>query len=304
MNLEVKELLLDTLQKYGISKARASREMGYSDSMVSLYTTGAYKGNIEELEKNIQQWCNRQIKAHSRKKIPIVETASVKTILNAISMAHTEHDIALVVADAGSSKTTSAKLYTDRNETTVVYVPVVAGMNRKMLVLEIAKQLGVETVRVPLNVLIQQTAQALADRDSLVILDEADYLKADALEFCRRLVYDLGESGLVLMGLPRLRAMIQNLRNDHRQLESRIGINVQLEGLTKADATLIAREVWPDCDMEIINTLFAISKSDVRQFVKLIERAQNTMVLNQLDKPTVEVVEMASTLVLRRRGDK
>ena len=219
-------------------------------------------------------------------------------------MAHTEHDIALVVADAGSSKTTSARLYADRNETTVVYVPVVAGMNRKMLVLEIAKQLGVETVRVPLNVLIQQTAQALADRDSLVILDEADYLKADALEFCRRLVYDLGESGLVLMGLPRLRAMIQNLRNDHRQLESRIGINVHLEGLTKADATLIAREVWPDCDMEIINTLFSISKSDVRQFVKLIERAQNTMVLNKLEKPTVEVIEMASTLVLRRRGEK
>ncbi len=304
MNQSVKELLQETLEKYGISRARAGREMGYSSSIVSAYMTGNYSGDVVKLEKNIQQWCNRQIKAHSRKKIPIVETTAVKTILNAISMAHTEHDIALIVADAGASKTTSAKLYADRNETTVVYIPVVAGMNRKMLVTEIARQLGVETMRVPLNVLIQQTAQALADRDSLVILDEADYLKADALEFCRRLVYDLGESGLVLMGLPRLRAMIQNLRNDHRQLESRIGINVHLEGLTKADATLIAREVWPDCDMEIINTLFAISKSDVRQFVKLIERAQNTMVLNKLEKPTVEVVEMASTLVLRRRGDK
>lgn len=304
MNLDVKELLLDTLHKYHISQARACREIGRSPAVISQYLTSGYAGDEKKLEGLIEQWCNRQIKAHSRKKIPVVETAAVKTILNAISMAHTEHDIALVVADAGSSKTTSARLYADRNETTVVYVPVVAGMNRKMLVLEIAKQLGVETVRVPLNVLIQTTAQALADRDSLVILDEADYLKADALEFCRRLVYDLGESGLVLMGLPRLRAMIQNLRNDHRQLESRIGINVHLEGLTKADATLIAREVWPDCDMEIINTLFSISKSDVRQFVKLIERAQNTMVLNQLEKPTVEVIEMASTLVLRRRGDK
>lgn len=304
MDLRVKELLEDTLKKFGISKSRAGREMGYSNSMISAYTTGAYQGDVPKLEKTIEQWCNRQLKAHSRKKIPVVETATVKTVMNAISMAHTEHDIALIVADAGSSKTTSAKLYADKNESTTVYIPVVAGMNRKMLVIEIAKQLGVETMRVPLNVLIQTTAQALADRDSLVILDEADYLKADALEFCRRLVYDLGESGLVLMGLPRLRAMIQNLRNDHRQLESRIGINVQLEGLTKADATLIAREVWPDCDMEIVNTLFSISKSDVRQFVKLIERAQNTMVLNQLEKPTVDVIEMAASLVLRRRGDK
>lgn len=304
MNQSVKELLQETLEKYGISRARAGREMGYSSSIVSAYMTGNYSGDVVKLEKNIQQWCNRQIKAHSRKKIPIVETTAVKTILNAISMAHTEHDIALIVADAGASKTTSAKLYADRNETTVVYIPVVAGMNRKMLVTEIARQLGVETMRVPLNVLIQQTAQALADRDSLVILDEADYLKADALEFCRRLVYDLGESGLVLMGLPRLRAMIQNLRNDHRQLESRIGISVHMEGLTKSDATLIAREVWPNCETEIINSLYDVSKSDVRQFVKLIERAQNTMVLNNLENPTQDAIEMAATLVLKRRGDK
>ena len=300
----MKELLQETLEKYGISRARAGREMGYSSSIVSAYMTGNYSGDVVKLEKNIQQWCNRQIKAHSRKKIPIVETTAVKTILNAIGMAHTEHDIALIVADAGASKTTSAKLYADRNETTVVYIPVVAGMNRKMLVTEIARQLGVETMRVPLNVLIQQTAQALADRDSLVILDEADYLKADALEFCRRLVYDLGESGLVLMGLPRLRAMIQNLRNDHRQLESRIGISVQMEGLIKSDATLIAREVWPNCETEIINSLYDVSKSDVRQFVKLIERAQNTMVLNNLENPTQDVIEMAATLVLKRRGEK
>lgn len=304
MNQSVKELLQETLEKYGISRARAGREMGYSSSIVSAYMTGNYSGDVAKLEKNIQQWCNRQIKAHSRKKIPIVETTAVKTILNAISMAHTEHDIALIVADAGASKTTSAKLYADRNEPTVVYIPVVAGMNRKMLVTEIARQLGVETMRVPLNVLIQQTAQALADRDSLVILDEADYLKADALEFCRRLVYDLGESGLVLMGLPRLRAMIQNLRNDHRQLESRIGISVHMEGLTKSDATLIAREVWPNCETEIINSLYDVSKSDVRQFVKLIERAQNTMVLNNLENPTQDAIEMAATLVLKRRGDK
>mgnify|MGYP003293621395 CR=1 FL=1 len=304
MNQSVKELLQETLEKYGISRARAGREMGYSSSIVSAYMTGNYSGDVVKLEKNIQQWCNRQIKAHSRKKIPIVETTAVKTILNAISMAHTEHDIALIVADAGASKTTSAKLYADRNETTVVYIPVVAGMNRKMLVTEIARQLGVETMRVPLNVLIQQTAQALADRDSLVILDEADYLKADALEFCRRLVYDLGESGLVLMGLPRLRAMIQNLRNDHRQLESRIGISVHMEGLTKSDATLIAREVWPNCETEIINSLYDVSKSDVRQFVKLIERAQNTMVLNNLENPTQDAIEMAATLVLKRRGEK
>ena len=170
-----------------------------------------------------------------------------------------------------------------------------------MLTKEIARQLGIETNRVPFNALVQQTAEALAERDSLVILDEADYLKADALEFVRRLVYDLGESGLVLIGLPRLKGMIQNLRNDHRQLESRIGIFLQLEGLTKPDASLIAKSVWEDCPADVISTVYGTAKSDVRQFTKILERLQNTMTQNNLELPTVEAAELASTLVLRRR---
>ncbi len=301
MNAGIKARLEETLGKYGISKASAARAMGYSSSVLSAYTGGNYGGDIEKLERNIAQWCERQDRAHSRRKIPIAETSALKTVYRALQLAHTEQDIALITADAGSSKTTSARYYADRNETTVVYIPVVAGMNRRMLTAEIARQLGVETARVPFNALVQAVAESLADRDALVIIDEADYLKADALEFVRRLVYDLGESALALMGLPRLRGMIQNLRNDHRQLESRIGISVQLEGLTRADARLIAEGVWPGCPADVVNALYAVSRTDVRQFAKLIERTQNTMTENGMDAPTADAVETAATLVLRRR---
>lgn len=301
MNAEIKAKLESTLQQYGISKAKASRDMGYSSAILSAYTTGNYQGDEKKLEDNIVRWISRQEQAHSRKKIPIVETSSLKQMFKAIELAHTEHDIALIIADAGSSKTTTAKYYADKNDNCVIYIPVVAGMNRKMLVLEIAKQLGLETVRVPQNILIQNAAQALADRDSLVILDEADYLKADALEFVRRLVYDLGESGLVLIGLPRLRGMIQNLRNDHRQLESRVGIFLQSEGLTKTDARQIANAVFDSCPIEVVNAMFSVAKNDVRQYTKIIERLQNFMAVNKMKEPTVEAAEMASNLVLRRR---
>lgn len=301
MNVEIKAKLESTLQQYGISKAKASRDMGYSSAILSAYTTGNYQGDEKKLEDNIVRWISRQEQAHSRKKIPIVETSSLKQMFKAIELAHTEHDIALIIADAGSSKTTTAKYYADKNDNCVIYIPVVAGMNRKMLVLEIAKQLGLETVRVPQNILIQNAAQALADRDSLVILDEADYLKADALEFVRRLVYDLGESGLVLIGLPRLRGMIQNLRNDHRQLESRVGIFLQSEGLTKTDARQIANAVFDSCPIEVVNAMFSVAKNDVRQYTKIIERLQNFMAVNKMKEPTVEAAEMASNLVLRRR---
>lgn len=301
MNEEVKKRLETTLQKYNISKAKASRDMGYSSSVLSAYATGNYSGDIGKIEDTIIRWVSRQENAHSRKHVPIVETSCLKTMCNAMELAHTEHDIALIIADAGSGKTSAAKFYADGNGKTVLYIPVVSGMNRKMMVTEIAKQLGLDTERVPLNVLIQNTADTLAERDSLVILDEADYLKADALEFVRRLVYDLGQSGLALIGLPRLKGMIQNLRNDHRQLESRIGISLCVEGLNRSDANLIARSVWQNVTKEVVNAIYETSRNDVRQFVKIIERVQNTMAVNNLEEPTVEAVEIATTLVLRRR---
>lgn len=300
MRQEIKERLEKTIEAYGISKAQASREMGYSSSVVSAYTSGSYSGDIAQLEDNIVNWCARQERLHKRKRIPVVETSALKSICKAVQMAHSYHDIALITADAGGSKTTSAKFYAEKNCNTTVFIQVVAGMNRKMLVTEIAEKLDVNTQRVPFNTLVQLTARALAERDSLVIIDEADYLKSDALEFVRRLVYDLGESGLVLMGLPRLRGMIQNLRSDHRQLESRIGISLQLEGLNKSDARLIAQSVWKDCQQDVVNAMFAVSRNDVRQFTKIMERMQNVMEENSLTTPTVEAADMAATLVLRR----
>lgn len=301
MNMELKERLEAALKEYNISKAKASRDMGYSNAILSAYTSGNYGGDIGKLEEGISRWIARQEQAHSRKRVPVVETSAFKTIQNAMELTHAEHDIALIIADAGSGKTTAAKNYADRNDKTVIYIPVVAGMNRKMLVTEIAKQLELPTNRIAFNTLVQDTADALAERDSLLVLDEADYLKEDALEFVRRVVYDLGNSGLVLIGLPHLRCMIQNRKNDHRQLESRIGISLQLEGLTKTDAALIARAVWDDCPQDVVNAIYAVSRTDVRQFCKIIERLQNTMLVNNMDSPTVEAVEVASTLVLRRR---
>ena len=300
MNTKVKELLEKTCEKYGMSFSQAAREMGYSGPVLSAYRSGTYSGDVEKLENAVVVWAGRTEQAHARKKIPTVETADLKKIVNAIGIAHTEKDIALIVADAGAGKSTAVRFYQDKNPRTTLVVNVVSGMNRKMLVTDIARQMGLDTVRVQLNALISTVAATLAERNMVVILDEADYLKPDALEFTRRLVYDLGSSGLVLVGLPRLKGYIQNLRNDHRQLESRIGVFLPLGGLTKADAKIILNSVWEDAGDEILNAIYTVSRTDTRQFCKIIERAQNTMLINKVNKVDTDIIELASRLVIRR----
>jgi DNA transposition AAA+ family ATPase len=300
MNQQIKERLDATLDKYGISQNRAAKDIGYSSPVLSDYRNNKYSGDVEGLEEAIVKWIGRTEQAHARKKVPVVETDQLRRIVNAIAMAHAEGDIALIVDDAGGGKTTAARRYAEQNPRTTIYIDVVKGMTAKALVLKIAEGLGVDTLRVNQQALIQNVSASLADRNMVVILDEADYLKADALEFSRRLVNDLGRSGLVLIGLPRLTGAIQNLRNDHRQLESRIGVYLSLAGLTKKDADKIARSVWPDIDGEVIDAMYRISRTDVRQFVKIIERAQNTLAVNRLQAVDLDVVETAAMLVIRR----
>jgi DNA transposition AAA+ family ATPase len=302
MNLEIKERLEAALEKYGLSQAQAAREINYSSPVLSAYRSGTYRGDVVKLEEAIIQWLARQAKARERKRVPIVETEDLRRIANAVQIAHAEKDIALIIADAGAGKTTAAAWYAKNNEKATVLINVVAGMNRRMLVQEIARQLSMDTVRVQINALIKNVSEALFERDMVVILDEADYLKADALEFTRRLVYDLGKSGLVLIGLPRLKYQIQNLRNDHRQLESRIGVYLPLAGLTRADAGSIAETVWPGIDRKIVDAVYGVSKTDVRQFTKIIERMQGTMAVNNVKAPDLEIVEVAASLVMRRGG--
>ena len=62
MNSEIVKRLNDTLEKFGISKAKASRDMGYSSAILSAYTTGNYSGDLTKLEDNIVRW-NRHIPA-------------------------------------------------------------------------------------------------------------------------------------------------------------------------------------------------------------------------------------------------
>jgi DNA transposition AAA+ family ATPase len=300
MNQQIKERLDATLDKYGISQNRAAKDIGYSSPVLSDYRNNKYAGDVEGLEEAIVKWIGRTEQAHARKKVPVVETDQLRRIVNAIAMAHAEGDIALIVDDAGGGKTTAARYYAEQNPRTTIYLDVVKGMNAKALVLKIAEDLGVDTIRVNQQTLIRNVSASLADRNMVVILDEADYLKADALEFSRRLVNDLGESGLVLIGLPRLAGTIQNLRNDHRQLESRIGVYLPLAGLTKKDAKKIAQTVWPTVEDEVVDAMYRISHTDVRQFVKIVERTQNAMALHKVQAPDLDMVEIAAMLVIRR----
>jgi hypothetical protein len=74
--------------------------------------------------------------------------------------------------------------------------------------------------------------------------DEEDYLSDGSPEPVRRVINDEAQTGVALAELPHLKYKLENLRNDHQQLTSRVGALPEVKRLAKSDAVKVIEGVW------------------------------------------------------------
>jgi DNA transposition AAA+ family ATPase len=163
---------------------------------------------------------------------------------------------------------------------------------------EIAHALGVED-KGGMNAVIERVIEALKDRDAVLIIDEADYLSDSSLELVRRIINDKAHTGVVLVGLPTLEYKIRNLRNDHEQLISRVGVMVKLGKLKKSDAVKILSGVWGDLAKETLDAFIKMANGSTRTLVKLMGRVHQLMGINRIEKPDTDLITAAGELLMR-----
>lgn len=293
-----REEFQDFIKKNGLSQNKAGEGMGYTGSVVSQWLGGSYKGNVEEVEAAARSWMVREQARRARKRIPIARTETVTRVLNAIAIAHEEKDIALAVGDAGTGKSTALRLYAEEHSHGNILIEVDESMTKYALVQELASALNIDR-KGSFTELVREVGSILADRDIVVICDEADYLSDGSLELLRRVVNDKGRSGLVLVGLPRLVHRIKNLKNDHQQLASRVGVLLYVEGLKDADSEKIIHSVWPDLDKDTVKAFQKAAGYSIRHLSKLMDRAHRTAVANGREQPDAETVAVAGALLLK-----
>jgi DNA transposition AAA+ family ATPase len=280
-----------------ISQSKAAQALEYSSGVISAYKTRTYNGNVKALEAKIEAWLKREARRLSRVDVPIVETSSITRIKKAISIAHDEADIAVIVGEAGGGKTTGAYQYQAESHSAVM-IEVDPSFTKTVLVAEIARAIGVES-KGTMTAVISRIVDDLRGRDVVLIIDEADYLSDACLELLRRVINDKAHTGVVLIGLPRLEYKLRNLRNDHEQLTSRVGAFVKLEKLRKADAATILSKVWWNLSAESVEAFVKAAAGSVRSLVKLMGRVHQTLALSAIDQPDPEVISAAGELLMR-----
>jgi DNA transposition AAA+ family ATPase len=280
-----------------ISQNKAAAALGYSSAVISAYKNRNYSGNVKALEEKIGAWIKREDRRLTRVEIPTADTSTMEQVRRAITIAQDETDIAVIIGEAGTGKTTALRQYEKESHSTLL-IEVDPSFSKVTLITEIARTLGVED-KGGMNAVVERVIEALKDRDAVLIIDEADYLSDSSLELVRRVINDKARTGVVLVGLPRLEYKIRNLRNDHEQLASRIGVLVKLGKLKKADAEKIITGVWTDLPKGIIEAFVKTANGSTRTLVKLMGRVHQLMGINRIEKPDAEIITAAGELLMR-----
>ncbi|MDR1418785.1 MAG: AAA family ATPase [Treponema sp.] len=286
------------LEDARISQNKAAELAGYSGAVVSVWLHGDYKGNNEALENAVRSFMIRERSRRSQPVIAFQETDNSRRIINALLMTHREQEIALVVGPVGTGKTITFEHYAEQNPTAVILIKADEAMSKVILIGKIAERLGLDP-RDSYADLVQRTGDTLQNRDMLVIVDEADNLSDGALELLRQVVYDKGRSSLVIAGLHRLIFRIKNLKNNHQQLASRVGVFLELGALTARDAEKIVCSVWPNLGKETMDAFIRAAGGSGRALRKLVNRSHETTVANNVSVPDPDVVKLAESLLLK-----
>ena len=216
-------------------------------------------------------------KAQSMPEPGWVETATSKRIMAVLSYSHQAQDIGVIYGGAGVGKTTAARHYTaGTGETWLCTMS--PDVSKAAGALEQAcRAMGTQGALAAARSK-QAILDKLADRNALLIVDEAQHLTVEALE-CFRAIYDASRIGLVLMGNAQVYARLTGGRRDavFAQLFSRIGLRLALSRALKSDAEQIA-VAWGVSGKAEITFLSRIAQAHgaLRLMVKTLREAHRS----------------------------
>lgn len=157
---------------------------------------------------------------------PFVETSIFHAVKAACHRAHMYRSFSVVSAYVGTGKTWALKQYAQQHPNCIL-IEATPDMNSMVLLRELAEKCNAivqkshKWSRGTKSDLMDAIVRALKGSDKLLILDEADKVSTQTLEFVRR-ISDIAKVGVVLCGTEMLQPMIKDPRGRFGQISSRV----------------------------------------------------------------------------------
>lgn len=271
------ELLQNYITQTGISQSKIAPLVGVSTATISQYLKGEYKGDVAAVDKKVAEMLGRQADKARDVKSDFVETPTAKDIFGVCEMAHSMQDINLVIGEAGLGKTVTLKQYA-KTVDNVILVEVEPTYSPKVLLVELCNKLGIVPSRSNHDN-VTNIVDKLRGSDKLLIIDEAELLAYKSLEIIRR-IHDMAGIGVVLAGMPRLRANLRGKKGEYKQLYSRIGFVEDLsDRLPEEDIGLLSQATIGMSDFN--DKLYKACHGNARRLSKLLRGVNRLAQLNK-----------------------
>jgi len=284
------------MKKQGKSMNKTAKALAISAAALSQWLKEEYTGDIEKINETVRAYLKREEKVaiNPRKKIEFVTTFGAERAMDVASICHTEREIGVVYGEAGLGKTTAAKEYVKRNPGTIL-IEATPMLRPHHLLKRISKVLAC-TVKNRNDDMFWEIVDQIKDTGRLIVIDEAENLAHESLEYIRRL-HDIAGMGLLLVGLPRLIANLRGGRSQHAQLYSRVSIAIKIETLDLEDCEEIVRQMIPDASKSLVKCYQKACLGNARTLSKLLPRSINVAINNKIDLDEDVIEETARILI-------
>ncbi len=267
MSTELRQQLSELMAVKGLSQVQVATQINKSPAVVSQYLKGTYKGDNVGVDTAVSQFLERYRTKNKEVKLDYVATETSRSINNLIAVTHATGDIQLVIGEAGLGKTMAVKEYAN-NHSDVILIEVEPTFSTKVLLTELCDRLGLQVARNCHDMMLS-VVKKLANSGRLLIIDEAELLGHKPLEILRR-IHDLTGIGIVLSGMPRLRANLRGKRGEFKQLYSRIGFCYDLgQALTDTDMEMLAESAMGTGEHN--KALLKVADGNARRLSKLMK---------------------------------
>ncbi len=292
-NQELQKQLESYIEASHISQAKLAPKINISQTALSCWRRSQYDGDIGALEHKIEEFLRVENAAQEQAVkaapyLPVLEyipTSISEDVYNAICYCQMERGMVILHGDAGIGKTKGAEKFVRENPTAAVYIQATPASGTLGNILKLlARALRVPERRSKLDLLLA-IREKLEGTNRVIIIDEAQHLKLNALEEIRTLsdpnsLTGQKGTGICLIGNTEVYSrMVGKQEAQFAQLFSRIRMNrrYSTQKVQKKDVEALFPKLAEESAKEELKFLHSVchSKWGIRGAVNLYNNAVN-----------------------------
>ncbi len=233
-----------------LSQNQIAGSIGVSAATVSNFLNRKESGDVDKIAGLLRGFIDREQAREDGGllKVPFAETHQAKRLMELVQYCHRYGRMGAAIGGPGMGKSTTIKQII-RRDPSILLLEAHNRLGAQGVLQDLCESVKVHTTGLG-RALIKRLRVKLTDKGRCIIVDDAHTLGFQALDILRT-VYDLTGTGIVLVGIGKLRRYLTGTTEEYEQLASRVGSRLwELPEFTLTDVKLLLGGVMRDQELD------------------------------------------------------